>query len=447
MVRKFKNSLVIPVIAGVSALTLVACGSEGATNGSGAEAPNSAESGEGSGGSESTGDTIRIGVLATLTGAFATMGEDAVDGVNIALDEFGGEIGGKTIELFIESTDTTAQSAIDKARALIERDKVDIIVGPLSGAEGQAIKDAASEWPDVTFVVAGSAAENVTMRGVEPNVWRTSYSGQQPTFALGQYAVDAGYKKVAVVAEDYDFPYAQVGGFMLTYCSEANDTEVAEKLWTPIGTSDFSSTISQIPDDADALFVALGGTDMVNFINQLSEYGKLGDIPILGGTVAVDATQLASVGEKLDGVISGSIMSGNVDTPEFRELDEKFTELRERPPSLFVENYYRGMKWTLLALDEVSGDVSDVDAFRSTLQDVSFTAPASDVKFDDFHNVVTDTYINKVENVEGEWRNVVVETFPEVSQFWTYDPEQFQEQAPFSSDYPQSCSLVRDSLN
>src|SRR5665647_3138107 len=120
-----------------------------------------------------------------------------------------------------------------------------------------------------------------------PNVWRTSYAGQQPTYALGQYAADQGYKKVVTIAEDYDFPYAQVGGFMLTYCTEADDTEVARKFWTPIGTSDYSSIITQIPDDADALFVALGGTDMVNFVHQLSEYGQLGELPILGGTVAV----------------------------------------------------------------------------------------------------------------------------------------------------------------
>lgn len=430
------NRLVVATVAGLSALALAACG--GDNTGSDAAATESGDD------TTTNGDTIKIGVLATLTGPFAALGQDGVDGVNIALEEFGGEINGRKIELFVEGTDITAQSAIDKTRALISRDDVDIIVGPLSGSEGQAVKDAAPEWPDVTFVVAGSAAENITMRGIEPNVWRTSYSGQQPTYALGQYATEQGYKNVVTIAEDYDFPYAQVGGFMLTYCTEADDTEVAKKFWTPIGTTDYSSIISQIPNDADALFVALGGTDMVNFVNQLSEYGQLGELPILGGTVAVDATQLASVGEKLEGVISGSIMSGDVDSPEFRELDEKFSALRQRPPSLFVENYYRGMKWTLLALEEVGGDISDLDAFHTALQSTSFTAPASPVSFDEYHNVITDTFLNRVENVDGEWRNVVVETIPQVSQFWTYDPEWFQAQPGFSSDYPDTCQPLRD---
>lgn len=441
MGRKPKR-LAAAIIAGLSAFALTSCGGDS----TGDAGTNGAATENGGGSTSANDDTIKVGVLATLTGAFATLGQDGVDGVNIALEEFGGEINGKKIELFVEGTDATAQSAIEKTRALIGRDGVDIIVGPLSGSEGQAVKDAAPEWPDVTFVVAGSAAENITMRGIQPNVWRTSYAGQQPTYALGQYAADQGYKKVVTIAEDYDFPYAQVGGFMLTYCTEADDTEVARKFWTPIGTSDYSSIITQIPDDADALFVALGGTDMVNFVNQLSEYGQLGELPILGGTVAVDATQLASVGEKLEGVISGSIMSGDVDTPEFRELDQKFSELRQRPPSLFVENYYRGMKWTLLALQEVGGDISDLEAFRTALQNTSFTAPASPVAFDEFHNVMTDTFLNTVENVDGEWRNTVVETIPQVSQFWTYDPEWFQSQPGFSSSYPDACQAVRDSL-
>lgn len=420
--------------AGLMAGVLTACGSGTAPS----EQPSSPTS-------ESSGDTIKVGVLATLTGAFATLGQDAVDGVNIALEEFGGEIAGKKIELFVEGTDATAQSAIDKARALIERDGVEIVLGPLSGSEGQAIADAAGDWPDVTFVVAGSAAENITMRGVQPNVWRTSYSGQQPTFGLGEYAAQQGYKKVATIAEDYDFPYAQVGGFMLTYCTSDPGTTVAQKFWTPIGTSDYSSIINQIPTDADALFVALGGTDMVNFVNQLADYGRLGELPILGGTVAVDATQLAAVGEKLEGVVSGSIMSGAVDSPEFKQLDEAFSKLRQRPPSLFVENYYRGTKWTLLALQGVNGDLSDLAKFRDTLQNTAFTAPASAVKFDDFHNVVTDTFLNKVANVNGEWRNVPEKTYPQVSQFWTYDPDWFQAQPEFSNQYPESCEAVRAS--
>lgn len=382
-----------------------------------------------------TKEPIRVGVLATLTGAFAQLGQDGVDGVNIAFEEVNFEIDGRPVELFVEGTDASAQSAVEKARALVTRDKVHIILGPLSGDEGQAIKDNADEWPDVTIVVAGSAAEDVTMRGVKDNVFRTSYTGAQPTFALGDYAYnDAGYRKVAVVAEDYAFPYAQVGGFMKTFCALGG--KVPKKFWVPIGTSDYSSILPQIPEDVDALFVALGGTDMVNFINQMDEYGKLGAKPILGGTVAVDASQLASIGEKVEGVISGSIMSGDVDSEAFRSLDKKFSALRGRAPSLFVENYYRGAKFAILALQAVHGNIEDQKAYREALLKVSFDAPASKVSLDAYHNVVTDTFLNQVKLINGEWRNSVIKTYPMVSQFWTFDPEEYQAEPPYDSTHP-----------
>jgi branched-chain amino acid transport system substrate-binding protein len=380
-------------------------------------------------------EPIRVGVLATLTGPFAQLGQDGVDGVKIAFDEIGNQIAGRPVELFVEGTDATAQSALEKARALVTRDKVQIILGPLSGDEGQAIKDNADEWPGVTIIVAGAAAENITMRGIKDNVFRTSYTGAQPIFALGDWAYnDAGYQKVAIVAEDYAFPYAQVGGFMKTFC-EAGGT-VPKKFWVPIGTSDYSSIFPQIPEDVDALFVALGGTDAVNFVNQMADYGQLGRIPILGGTVTVDASQLASVGEQLEGVVSGSIMSGDIDTEEFRQLDAAFEELRDRPPSLFVENYYRGAKFAILALQAVNGNVEDQAAYREALLDVEFDAPASHVSLDEWHNVVTDTFLNEVKLIDGEWRNSVLKTYPSVSQFWNFDPEQYQADPPYDRDHP-----------
>lgn len=441
---KYKRTSMGLITLSIASLLFAGGCAGGDDDGSSAEKgePTQVTGTDGGASSNSSGEPIKIGVLATLTGSFAQLGEDGVDGVKIAVDEFDGNVDGRPIELYIESTDATPASAVSKARTLIERDGVELIIGPLSGGEGTAIADGANEWPDVTFVVAGSASENITMRGVADNVWRTSYSGQQPMFALGEYAADQGYEKVVTVGEDYDFPHAQVGGFMMTYCQGSGD--ITEKFWSPIGSSDFSAILNKIPDDTDALFVALGGADMVNFINQAEEYGSLGDIPILGGTVAVDATQLAAVGGKLEGVVSGSIMSGDIDSPEFRQLDEAFMDIRGRAPSLFVENYYRGTKWALLALEKIGGDIEDQSAFRAALQETVFTAPASDVSFDEFHNVVTDTFLNEVTEVDGEWRNTVIETIPAVSQFWTFDPEWFQSQPEFSRDAPASCDAIRN---
>ena len=168
----------------------------------------------------------------------------------------------------------------------------------------------------------------------------------------------------------------------------------------------------------------------------LEGFGLIGKVKILGGTVTVDATQLTSVGELLDGVVSASIMSGQIDTPAFKALDEKFRSKRDRAPSLFTENYYRAAKWSLLALDNMGGRIEDQNTFRTKLHETSFAAPASWVSFDQHHNVVTDVYLNQVKNVGGEWLNVPIRTYSTVGQFWTFDPKEYQAAPSYNRDLP-----------
>ena len=379
-------------------------------------------------------EPIRIGVLATLTGPFAALGEEGVDGVKMAFEEFNNELGGRPVKLFIEDTSADPDTAVTKTRALISRDKCQLVLGPLSGAEGLAIKKSADEWPNATIVVTASAAEDITMRGVKPNIWRCSFSGAQPMFPLGEYVYNHGYRKVATLGEDYAYPYAHVGGFLKAFIDSGGC--VAKKFWVPIGTSDYSALVSQIPKDIDAFYFCLGGTDAVNFMRSLDEFGMIGKFPIFAGATSIDVSVLQAVGKQCDGIVSGSIVAADVDTPIYREFDARYRKLRGRTPSLFVDCYYTATKWAALALKEVNGNIEDQAAYREALQNTAFDAPRGHVSFDKFHNVVEDVYINQVKLVEGEYRNINIEVIPKVSQFWHYDPEEYQKQPPYDRKFP-----------
>jgi len=190
--------------------------------------------------------TIKIGGLATLEGPFAVPGEDGFRGMELAIAEFGGEVAGKTIELIKEGSDATPDVARDKARKLIEQDQVDFLIGPLSGDEGLAIRDYAKTVPDKAFLNGSSAAQDTTLREPAANFFRFSTDGVQWQAGLGTYAfTDKGYKTMAVVAEDYSFPYSQVGGFMTEFCRAGG--KVVEKFWVPLGTKDYSSVVTGMP--------------------------------------------------------------------------------------------------------------------------------------------------------------------------------------------------------
>ena len=164
-------------------------------------------------------DKIKVGLFATLEGTYTVLGEDGVRGFQTAMKKYGNKFGGKEIEIIMGSSDATPDSAVRAARKLVEQDKVDIIVGPLSGDEGIAVKDYAKTHPEVTFINGGSGAQETTYVDPAPNFFRFNMDGAQWQAGLGTYIYkDKGYRKIATVGEDYSFIYTQVFGLALEFC-------------------------------------------------------------------------------------------------------------------------------------------------------------------------------------------------------------------------------------
>lgn len=387
-------------------------------------------------------DTIKIGLLATFEGPFTVLGEDSQRGAMTAIDEVHGMVAGKKIEVIKGSSDASPDSAVRAARKLVEQDGVKVLVGPLSGDEGLAIKDYAKTKPDVTFINGTSAAQDTTLRNPAPNFFRFSTDGAQWMAGLGTYAFkDKGYKKVATVAEDYSFPYTQVFGFMAEFCKAGG--RVPSKSWVPIGNKDFSSVIAAIPDDVDAIYVALGGADAVNFLSQYQQAG--GKAPLIGGSITVDQTVLTSKG-KIHDVMIGTPSAGPTadsnDSPAWKSFSEAY---KKQPgafpsPSLFAHGYYIDMKAALLGLEEVKGDVSDGGAkLRAALSKLSFDTPTGKVSLDENRNAIADMFLTEVaKGPDGNLYNKLVKVIPQVNQTLGIPKDEFMKLGVVGRDNP-SC--------
>ena len=419
--------LIISVtIAMVSALSLTGCKTTATTETTAAATTAAETTAAATTAAETTAaaatGAINIGVLTVTSGAFAQLGQDEIDGVNIAFEDIGFTVAGRKINIFIEGTDITPETAVDQMRAAVERDKCQIVIGPLSGSEGTAIKNSAGEWPDTTILVASSAAENVTLPPVLDNVWRVSFQGMQPMHPFGEWAYDQGYKKIVTLGEDYDFPWAHVGGFLKTFTDKGG--QVAKKYWVPIGTSDYSSIISDIPKDIDAIYLTISGTDIINFLTQMASFGL--DIPILGGATSLDAGTLTTIGEGVEGVCSGSVFTSALDRPQLQHLYDRFYALRGRPVGLFTGMKYDAALVAAQAIEAVNGNIEDIAAFREALKNGKYEGSVCSMQFDDLHQMVRDVFINQVQNVDGVWTNVPIKTYPAVNQFWTYSAEEYE---------------------
>ena len=348
------------------------------------------------------GQPIKIGLLATLEGPFAAGGADGMRGAELAVKQRGGVVAGRKIEIIKASSDAKPDVAVNATRKLVEQDKVDIMVGPLSGGEGIAVKDYSKTQPQVTFINGGSGAQATTLVNTSPNFFRFNTEGAQWMVGLGKAAMDKGYKRTMIIAEDYAFPYSQVQGFMSEYCRLGGKVPV--KAWVPLGGKDYSSVIATIPKDVDALLVILGGADAVNFLTQYENSG--GDKPMMGGSITVSQDVLNYKGKRRDslvGTISAGPLADTFDGADWKAFVADYQ--RNYPvsaggypsPSLFALVYYVNMKAALDGLAAVNGDLSGGQAkYRDALQKMVLKTPTGDVRLDSNRQAIGTTFVTEV---------------------------------------------------
>ena len=374
--------------------------------------------------------TIKIGLLATLEGPFAAGGQDSMRGAELAVKQRGGMVAGKKIQIIKASSDAKPDVAVNATRKLVEQDKVDIMVGPLSGSEGIAVKDYSKTQPNITFINGSSGAQATTLVNPSPNFFRFNTEGAQWMVGLGKAALDKGYKRVMVIAEDYAFPYSQVQGFMSEYCRLGGKVPI--KAWVPLGGKDYASVIARIPKDVDALVVVLGGADAVNFLNQYEQAG--GDKPIVGGSITVSQDILNYKGKRRDslvGTIAGAPIADAYDAPEFKAFvaDYKKSYPDGYPsPSLFALVYYINMKAALDGLELVKGDLSDGQKkYRAALSKMVLKTPVGDVRLDENRQAIGTTFITEVaKDAQGGLYNKVLRKIDGVDQMLGQKKEDFQ---------------------
>lgn len=394
-------------------------------------------------------EAIRIGVLVALEGAFAAGGADGVRNLEMAIAERGGAIAGRPIEVVIAPTDTTPDTVIRQARKLIEQDGVDFIIGPLSGSEGIAIRDFAKTHPEVTFINGISGALEMTWVDPAPNVFRFNLDGAQWGQGLGQYVVnERGWTRVATIAADYSFGYTNFMGFAVDFCRAGG--EIVERFWVPLGSSDFGGVIAQLPDDVDAIYLGMGGTDAINFLNQYQQAGA--DTNLIGGTIMADSTVLTSRGNARLALI-GTPTSGPfaVDNPDpawqgyVARYQAAFPESERFPtPSLFGLGYYVATIAALDALEAVGGDLSNGQAaFMAALASNTVESPVGAISLNENRQASGSVFVTEVvEGADGNLTSVFRARYDGITQTLGMTADEFRAMGLPSRDTPDCDALA-----
>jgi branched-chain amino acid transport system substrate-binding protein len=385
-------------------------------------------------------DPIRLGFLTVRSGALAAGGKQMEDGLRLFLKERNNMVAGRKIELFV--ADTGGQPAITKTKTqeLVEKDKVDVIIGPLAAFEALAIDDYVRK-AQVPVISPSAAAEDLTQR--KPNPWfvRAVGTSAQPSHPMGEYAAkELKYKRIAIVADDFAFGHEIAAGFQRTF--EENGGKVVQKLWSPLNVADYGNYIGQIRPDVDAVYAVFAGGNGIKFLKQYSEYGLKGKIPLIGAMTTVDEGVLKSMGDEALGVVSSGWYAAAVDNPNNKRFVQSMVQDYKYEPGYYTMGAYGAALMMEQALKAVAGKVEDKAAFMAALRKVQVSDdPRGLVKLDELGNPLMNVYIRKVERKNGKLVNSVIKTYPSVSQFWTYDKASFLANPVYSRDYPVARNL------
>ena len=379
-------------------------------------------------------EPLRVGFLTVRSGPLAAGGRQMEEGIQLFLKERNNTLAGRKVELIIADTGGNPQGAKTKAQELVERNNVAVIIGPLATFEALAIDDYILQ-AKVPLITPTSAAQNdLAQQRKNDYVIHAAGTAAQPTHVLGQYAAKKlGMKRVAMIADDFAYGHEGAAGFLKVF--EDNGGHVVQRLWSPLTVADYGSFVAQIKPNVDGVYAGFAGTNGVKFLKQYKEYQL--KPTVLGNPTSVDEGVLRSMGDEALGVYSASWYSAGIDSPDNQRFVKAIQAEYKVTPGFYTAGTYTAGLFLEEAMKTVKGRFEDKPAFLRALRTAQLTnGPMGPIKLDEYGKPVMTMYIRKVERKDGQLVNAIVETIPNVTQFWSYDAKTFLAMPAYSREVP-----------
>jgi branched-chain amino acid transport system substrate-binding protein len=382
-------------------------------------------------------EPFRLGLLAAKTGPLASGGIDMDLALNMFLKDRNDTLAGRKIELIVADTAGVPATARTKAQELIEKNNIDCLIGPLAAFEALAINDYVVQKGIPTLGVA--AAEDMTQRQANPWFVRLTATAAQCAYPLAEYAAkDLGYKKIVTMADDFAYGHEMCAGFQRVF--EDNGGKIIQKLFPPLTAPDYGSYVAQVKN-ADAIFLGTAGSNGFRFLRQFIEYGLKDKIAVIGGMTALDESVLRNMGDEALSILTTSWYSAELDNEANQAFAPAFRKRNKYDPGYYAASTYVAGEVLEAALKTMAGKQLDKKTLMTAIRASNVETVRGLVKFDEYGNVIGNTYIRKVTRKDGRLVNSVTKTYPDVSQFWTYDKVAFLKNPVYSRDYPPAKNL------
>lgn len=374
---------------------------------------------------------FKLGLLTVKTGPLAQGGIQMEQGVVTYLKEKNYTFAGRKVDLVTADTGGNPAGTKTKAQELVEREKVDAIVGPLAAFELLAITDYIAEQKTPMLSLAG--AEDMTQRRPNPYFLRPSATSAQAMHPMADFAAkELKLKKIVTISEDFAFGHEQMGGFQQTF--EEAGGKIVNKIWPPLVTPDYTPFVAQI-GDCDGVCQGFAGSNPLRFLKTYAAAGL--KFPVVTGETGGDDALLRSFGDEALGLYSSCPYTLDLDTDGNKRFVAAMQKDYGIDPGFYAAGLYVAAQTVAAGLEKTNGKSDDKEAFMKALRSVDLKdTPRGPIKYDHLGNVVGDFFIRHLEKVNGKLVNKTVKTYHNVSQFWTYDEKKFLSAPVYSRNYP-----------
>jgi branched-chain amino acid transport system substrate-binding protein len=380
---------------------------------------------------------IRVGLVTVKTGPLASGGIDMERALVQYLKEHNNTMAGRKIELLVADTGGVPAQARTKIQELVERDKIHVMIGPLDTASALAADDYIRQAHLLTLSVA--AAEDMTQR--KPNPWftRGTSTSSQSAMPLADYCRKTlKYNRMITIADDIAYGHEMCAGFQRVF--EEQGGKIVQKLFPPLTVPDYGTYLAQLKN-ADAIFLGFAGSNGFRFLRQFNEYGLRGKVVPVGGMTALDEAVLRNMGDEALGIVTSCWYSAEIENAINKRFVANFRVDWKYDPGFYAAATYTEAAVLDATLNAIKGNIENKELFMKTVRGLKVDTCRGPVQFDRFGNVIGSVYIRKVERKEGRLVNRVIHTYPNVSQFWTYKPEEFLKNPVYSRDWPPAKNL------
>jgi branched-chain amino acid transport system substrate-binding protein len=349
-------------------------------------------------------DKLKIGLLLTLSGPSAVLGQQARDGFQLAVKNLGGKLGGREVEVIVVDDELKPDVAVTKVKGLLERDQVDFVVGTIFSNVAVAVHKPIVD--SKTFYISTNAGpSNLAGKSCSPYFFATSYQNDQNHEVLGKVAQDRGYKKVYLLAPNYQAGKDALAGFKRHYKGE-----IVEESYVPLNNLDFQSELAKIASlKPDAIFTFMPGGMGVNLVKQYRAAGLADRIPFLSA-FTVDESTLPAQQDAAVGMLGGSNWAPNLDTPQNKTFVAGYEAAYNAVPGSYSMHAYDAALLIDSALKATGGKTDDKDALRAALKKADFKSLRGDFKIGLNGFPVQDFYLVKAaKRPDGKFQTEIVE--------------------------------------